>query len=134
MENEANSSAAQPSAYVRPKAVDELFHCPDGCVLTEIYINCNINSKGDQYEDWKHLKSKKSRKLKCFQAINTEDYGHWNYAVMAFAARHGHLKCLESLYKMGASYHADVAIVAKEANQLKCYDFIVKNFSDIFRP
>jgi hypothetical protein len=105
--------------------------CQDGCVPTEIWINFeeeNYLDLDNYQETWNYLASEKVEKTQCLQVI--DDYGHWNYAVTAYAASKGHLKCLESLRELGASYHSDIAIVAAENGQYECLVFIVKNFTE----
>ncbi len=91
--------------------------CTDGCVEVELLIG---------YEEKNY---NKLTQYECYQKI--DDYGHINYAVMAYATTHGHIDCLKKLHKNGSMWHTDLAIVAAENDQIECLQYIIEEMGDI---
>lgn len=93
-------------------------NCIYGCVKVETILQ----QMDDRNEDYTKLT--KLSPYKCWRDIENEDYGHLNYAVMAYAVKQGHISCLKMLYEIGADWHEDLLVVAKEEDQLECLKYI----------
>lgn len=102
--------------------------CLDGCI--EFADQIYNHQSDDMYEvidnNFDLLK-----KFKCTQPIIDGDYGHINYALMAYATKNGHLECLKKLHKLGADWHTDLAEVAAENNQIECLKYIMERMGRV---
>ncbi len=91
--------------------------CNDGCIVVEKLLQGAETDRLDIIDQ----NYDKLKQHKCFQEIEDEEYGHINYAVMAYAASNGHLNCIKTLHEnTDVMWHTDLAIVAAENNQLDC--------------
>jgi len=107
--------------------------CNDGCVIVERILQ-GIDSDYDDC-DRDYMEKRHSIELtqyECYRQIKDGDYGHMNYAVMAYAAKHGHLDCIKTLFETTeVMWHSDVADVAAENGHLECLKYIVEVMGDV---
>jgi len=98
--------------------------CQDGCVevgiaLQKLYDEDHCDERYDCIELYDY---------KCYKEIMKNDnYGHVNYAVMTYATKHGHFKCVKKLLENYAMYHADLSVVAAENGHYECLKYIMEN-------
>jgi len=112
--------------------------CPGGCVEVETILQSYQEEFGDRFPDLGH----EPLQFQCYREIKDGDYGHLNYAVVAYAAIHGHYACLKYLHqKADAMWHSDIAMSIAEngfdANegvakkQMQCLSYIVHKMGDV---
>ena len=102
--------------------------CNDGCIVVEKLLQGAETDRLDIIDQ----NYDKLKQHKCFQEIEDEEYGHINYAVMAYAASSGHLNCIKTLHEnTDVMWHTDLAIVAAENNNLDCLQYIIEHMGDV---
>ena len=106
--------------------------CDKNCCLVGKLLYCSeiddIEEANDEYSD---------ELLKCmsYQEIMEDDYGHINYALAAYCVIKGHNQCLKHLHRnSNFMWHADLATVASENNNIECLKYILEYMGDVHVP
>jgi len=103
--------------------------CSHGCVLAGA-IHVVTEDMDEMFEFFRDELSD----YPCYMAMYDGEYGHENYAAMAYAVHHGHLECLKRLHRLGADWHGDLAICAQECDQKECLAYILTEMGDVEIP
>jgi len=70
-----------------------------------------------------------------YQEIMEDDYGHINYALAAYCVIKGHNQCLKHLQRnSNFMWHADLATVTSENNNIECLKYILEYMGDVHVP
>lgn len=102
--------------------------CDKGCY--DVGIILFNTERGPSFAEEKegHILSRHE----AYQKIYGGEYGHINYALATYCVHSGHLDCLKNIYKnTNMMWHADLADVAIEADNLECLKFIVDVMGDV---
>jgi len=104
--------------------------CTHGCTKFA-QILYDEEFEGDYYE-LVNIKYDELKNFKCADPIIDDEYGHINYALMAYATSHGHLDCLKELHvTYEAGWHTDLAGVAIENDQFECLQYIMEKMGGV---
>ena len=117
--------------------------CSAGCIQVEkIFQNAeqrdlprddtggNPERSGD--DDYEMSNDPRLLEFPCFLAIQGDDHGHFNYAVMSYAVANHHNECLKTLHQqIGASWHGGLAECAAEDDNLEALMYIVEKMGYI---
>src|SRR3989338_6638760 len=87
--------------------------------------NDNIYYREDKYSDELDM-------YEAYKLCKSGNYGHINYALLAFIVKKGHLNCLKKIHKNNnIQWHNDLADLAIEVGNLEILKYIIQEMGDI---
>lgn len=108
-------------------------HCQFGCFVVEKIICDEVENSVDTRSEIIDAKYDQLKKYKCFQDVEDGEYGHMNYAVIAYAVKHEHIDCPKKIHtELDSMWQSDLAIVATVSDRLDCLKYIMENMGDVF--